>query len=70
MPPIKCNDSTRKRTEYYPEWLDNLAEDVTLEAPAMSGTAHSAETVRSIVVQASFVHRALAEVVRRASRPQ
>jgi hypothetical protein len=36
--------------------LDNLAEDVTLEAPAMSGTAHGAETVRSIVVQARTLY--------------
>ena len=38
--------------DYYPEWLDNLADDVTLEAPAMNGTAHGAEAVRAIVVEA------------------
>ena len=37
---------------YYPRWLDNLAEDVTLEGAAMEGTAQGAETVRSIVVTA------------------
>lgn len=37
---------------YYPVWLDNLADDVTLEAAAMDGTAHGAEDVRSIVVTA------------------
>src|ERR1700731_2970551 len=37
---------------YYPLWLDNLADDVTLEAAAMDGTAHGAEDVRSIVVTA------------------
>jgi hypothetical protein len=37
---------------YYPEWLDNLAEDVTLEAAAMDGAAHGAADVRSIVVAA------------------
>ena len=36
----------------YPSWLDNLADDVTLEAPAMNGTARGAEAVRAIVVQA------------------
>ena len=35
---------------YYPKWLDNLADDVTLEGAAMEGTAQGAETVRSIVV--------------------
>jgi hypothetical protein len=37
---------------YYPEWLDNLADDVTLEAAAMDGTASGAEDVRSILVAA------------------
>jgi len=37
---------------YYPRWLDDLAEDATLEGAAMEGTAHGAETVRSIVVTA------------------
>ena len=32
MPPIRSSDPTRKQTDYYPEWLDNLADDVTLEA--------------------------------------
>src|SRR4029077_16896893 len=37
---------------YYPAWLDNLADDVTLEAAAMDGTAQGAEDVRSILVAA------------------
>jgi hypothetical protein len=37
---------------YYPSWLDNLADDVTLEAAAMDGTASGAEDVRSILVAA------------------
>jgi hypothetical protein len=35
---------------YYPQWLDNLADDVTLEAAAMDGSAHGAADVQSIVV--------------------
>jgi hypothetical protein len=35
---------------YYPSWLDNLADDVTLEAAAMDGTARGAEDVRSILI--------------------
>ena len=31
--------------EYYPVWLDNLANDVTLEAAAMDGAAHGAKDV-------------------------
>ena len=34
---------------YYPVWLDNLADDVTLEAAAMDGTARGASDVRSIL---------------------
>jgi hypothetical protein len=34
---------------YYPAWLDNLADDVTLE---MDATAHGAEDVRTILVTA------------------
>ena len=37
---------------YYPLWLDKLADDVTLEAAAMDGTAHGAEDVRFILVKA------------------
>jgi hypothetical protein len=41
---------------YYPVWLDNLADDVTLEAAAMDGTAHGIQDVRSIVVTAREVY--------------
>jgi hypothetical protein len=34
---------------YYPEWLDNLADDVILEAAAMDGAAHRADDVRTIL---------------------
>ena len=42
--------------DYYPQWLDNLADDVTLEAAAMDGTAHGAADVRSIVVTAKQLY--------------
>jgi hypothetical protein len=41
---------------YYPEWLNNLADDVTMEAAAMDGTAHGAEDVRSIVLAAKDLY--------------
>jgi hypothetical protein len=41
---------------YYPVWLDNLAEDVTLEGAAMSGTARGADAVHSIVVAARTLY--------------
>jgi hypothetical protein len=35
--------------DYHPVWLDNLADDVTIEGSAMNGVAHGADAVRSIV---------------------
>ncbi len=37
---------------YYPEWLDNLADDVTLEAAAMDGVARGVEDVRAVMLVA------------------
>ncbi len=42
--------------DYHPQWLDNLADDVTFEAAAMDGTAHGAEDVRSIVLTAKELY--------------
>ena len=36
-------------TEYRPVWLDNLADDVSLDGSAMNGVVQGAEAVRSIV---------------------
>ena len=43
------SDSARKRTDYYPWWLDNLADDVTIEGSLLDGAAQGAEAVRTIV---------------------
>jgi hypothetical protein len=45
-------DPARRRHDYYPAWLDNLADDVTGEGAAMEGAAQGAEAVRTIVVTA------------------
>ena len=44
------SDHTRGLTDYYPAWLDNLADDVTLEGSAMDGFVQGAETVRAVLV--------------------
>ena len=36
--------------DYYPVWLDNLAEDVTLEGSAMDGFVQGPEAVRTVLV--------------------
>ena len=41
---------------YYPWWLDNLADDATLEGAAMNGVAQGAEAVRSITVTAREIY--------------
>jgi hypothetical protein len=43
-------------TDYYPAWLDNLADDVTLEGAAMNGAAHGAEAVHSIISYARTLY--------------
>ena len=45
-----------RRSDYYPKWPDNLADEVTLEGAAMNGTARGAETVHSIIVQARTLY--------------
>jgi hypothetical protein len=47
---VGSGDPDRRRTDYYPVWIDNLADDVTLEASAMDGAAQGAEAVRTIVL--------------------
>ena len=36
--------------DYYPAWLDNLADDATVEGSLLDGAVQGAEAVRSIVV--------------------
>jgi hypothetical protein len=43
-------DPARQRTDYHPVWLDDLADDVTLEASAMDGAAQGPDAVRSIIL--------------------
>jgi hypothetical protein len=37
-------------TGYYPAWLDNLADDATVEGSLLNGAVRGAKVVRSIVV--------------------
>jgi hypothetical protein len=56
MKPIESSDRIHKSTEYYPWWLDNLADDVTGEGAAMQGVVHGAENVRRVVTDARQVY--------------
>jgi hypothetical protein len=39
-----------RRTDYHPAWLENLADDVTVEGSLMDGAVAGADAVRNILV--------------------
>ena len=43
-------EAARKLADYYPAWLDKLADNVTLEGSAMDGFVQGAEAVRTVLV--------------------
>jgi hypothetical protein len=47
---LRSGDPAGSLTEYYPTWLDTLADDITVEGSAMDGVAQGAEAVRTILV--------------------
>jgi hypothetical protein len=51
-------EPARSLTDYYPSWLDNLADDVTVEGSAMDGVAQGAEAVRTILVAIRTLYEA------------
>src|SRR5438552_110817 len=42
-------DPARRFTYYYPAWLNNLADDVTVEGSMLNGAVQGAEAVRTVV---------------------
>jgi hypothetical protein len=42
-------DPAGRFADYYPAWLDNLTDDVTIEGSLLDGAAQGAEAVRTIV---------------------
>jgi hypothetical protein len=47
---IGSGDPAGSLVDYYPSWLDNLADDVSVEGAAMDGVVQGAEAVRNILV--------------------
>jgi hypothetical protein len=43
-------DPAGRFTDYYPLWVDNLADDATIEGSLLDGAVQGAEAVRTIVV--------------------
>jgi hypothetical protein len=52
MATTESSGPRRSAADYYPWWLDNLADDVTGEGAAMQGTLHGAAAVRKLVLDA------------------
>ena len=50
MTSMGSDDPARELAGYYPAWLDNLANDVTLEGSMMDGFVQGAEAVRTVLV--------------------
>ena len=50
MTTMASGDPGPQLTGYYPAWLDNLADDVTLEGSAMDGFVQGPEAVRTVLV--------------------
>jgi hypothetical protein len=53
-------DPAGRYTDYYPAWLDNLADDVTVEGSLLDGAAQGAEAVQTIVggIRSLYDHQA------------
>ena len=47
---LGSDDPDPRLADYYPAWLDNLADDVTLEGSMMDGFVQGPEAVRTVLV--------------------
>jgi hypothetical protein len=46
---LGSGDASRHRHDYRPKWLDNLADDVTIEGSVLTGIAEGPEAIRAIL---------------------
>jgi len=53
---MTTSDPDPRLAHYYPKWLDNLAEDVTLEGSMMDGFVAGPEAVRTVLVAIRTVY--------------
>lgn len=53
---LGSGDPARRHTDYYPEWLDNLADDVTLEGSVLNGVVQGAAAVRTLLAYARTLY--------------
>lgn len=53
---LGSGDASRHRTDYRPSWLDDLADDVTMEGSVLTGIAEGPEAVRAILGHARTLY--------------
>ncbi|MGZ6831731.1 MAG: hypothetical protein ACXVGN_00995 [Mycobacteriaceae bacterium] len=53
---LGSGDRARRRTDYYPHWLDNLADDVTMEGSVLNGIVRGAEDIRTVLAHARTLY--------------
>jgi hypothetical protein len=53
---LGSGDAAKQRQDYRPEWLDNLADDVTIEGSVLSGIAEGPEAIRAILGHARTLY--------------
>jgi len=46
---LGSGDASKHRRDYRPDWLDNLADDVTMEGSVLTGIAEGPEAIRVIL---------------------
>ncbi len=46
---LGSGDASKHRLDYRPDWLDNLADDVTIEGSVLTGIAEGPEAIRAIL---------------------
>ena len=46
---LGSGDASKHRQDYRPDWLDNLADDATMEGSVMNGIAEGPEAIRTII---------------------
>ena len=53
---LGSGDASKHRQDYRPEWLDNLADDVTIEGSVLTGIAEGPEAIRAILGHARTLY--------------
>ncbi|MFK3979151.1 hypothetical protein ACI2K4_02105 [Micromonospora sp. NPDC050397] len=53
---LGSGDPARRRTDYQPTWIKDLADDVTMEGAVLNGIVHGAEAVRTLLAYARSLY--------------